>query len=53
MISNKLFSNWIIGNDTCTLIIKKELARLYKIDNCDVKLELNDEGILIKKGKVS
>lgn len=44
-------SNWIIGNDTCTLIIKKELARLYGLDNCNIKLELNNEGILIKKEK--
>jgi hypothetical protein len=52
MISNKLFSIWTIGNDTCTLIIKKELAKLYGFDNCDIKLELNDEGILIKREKI-
>ena len=52
MDSNKLFLSWIIGNNVCTLIIKKDLAKIYGLDNSKIKLELTEEGILIKKGKV-
>jgi hypothetical protein len=52
MNSNKIISDWIIGNNFCTLIIKKDLAKIYGLDNSNIKLELTEEGILIKKGKV-
>ncbi len=52
MDSNKLFLSWITGNNACTLIIKKDLAKIYGLDNSKIKLELTEEGILIKKGKV-
>lgn len=51
MIKNKIFFDWSTGISTCTLIIKKDLARLYKLDNGNINLELIDEGILIKKEK--
>ena len=48
--SKRIVRTWITGKCSCTLVIPKEFAREYGLDQpSHVVVEKQDEGLLIKK----
>lgn len=49
----KLIKTWLTGHHSCTLIIPKDFAKIYGLDQpSHVVVEGTSEGILIKKLKI-
>jgi Antidote-toxin recognition MazE, bacterial antitoxin len=49
----EIIRTWITGHNSCTLIIPREFAREYGLDEpSDVVVERKPEGILIRKIEV-
>ncbi len=50
MSKNEIIKTWISGQHSCTLIIPKEIALRYGLDEpSHVVVECTDKGILIRK----
>lgn len=48
--NKEITKTWISGQNSCTLVIPKSVARQYGLDSpSDVVVEATTEGILIRK----
>ncbi len=48
--SKEIVRTWLTGKSSCTLVIPKDFAREYGLDQpCHVVIEKKTEGLLIKK----